>query len=136
MRKNALVWTVVVIIGGGLSWALLFMDMPNSPPSYLSFSRHRNQKYYSRFADACDELLSRVKFGTTNEIRLTGDDPLLPPILQKMHSTYVNVSTNRVWLVVDTAAGYGVVWETNEFGPPAWQLIIHSEAGPIIVFEK
>jgi hypothetical protein len=136
MRKNALVWTVVIIIGGGLLWALLFMDMPNSPPSYWSFSRHRSQKYYSRFADACDELLSRVKFGTTNEIRLAGNDPLLPPVLQKMHSTFIDVGTNRVNLVVYTAAGYGVVWETNEFSPPAWQLIVRSEAEPVIVYER
>jgi len=67
---------------------------------------------------------------------MNGDDIRLPKLLQDMHSTYLTVSTNRVWLVVDIAAGYGVVWGQDDINSNLWKLTIRSEAEPIYVLVR
>ena len=105
-------------------------------PSYLDVSRNRGIAYYSNYADACDELLSRVAIPESNSYRMRGNDSRLPHLLVEMNASYVEIATNRVWLVVDRAAGYGIVWEPDDFDPKIWRLTIFGDAPPKCLFAR
>lgn len=121
--------------------ALLFLSLGlstgckrNGPPSYISFTYYRSKTYYSNFALACDQIVTNASFQGTNEIRLSGSDTRLPSILRDMNSSYINVSTNRLWMVVDIYAPYGIIWQRDDFKTNLWELEICSEAEPRYVF--
>jgi hypothetical protein len=103
---------------------------PSGPPSYISFAMYRSKTYYSNFADACGQLMTNVVGQSTNATRLKGDDARLPPLLQDMHATYIDVASSNVWVVVDTYAGYGVIWHRDDLNSNLWKLTIRSEAEP------
>ncbi len=136
MSKTYAIALIGVIAIAVCLLGLYISGIPSGPPSFLSFSRNRSQAYYSGYADACNRLIAEVAMRRTNETRLNGDDIRLPKLLQDMHSTYLTVSTNRVWLVVDIAAGYGVVWGQDDINSNLWKLTIRSEAEPIYVLVR
>jgi hypothetical protein len=103
---------------------------PSGPPSYLSFSRHRSQTYYSNFANACNQLIANTANRSTNEIQLNGDDTKLPTLLRDLHATSIDVGSNNVTLLVDILAGYAVVWHADDSNSNLWKLTVRSEAEP------
>jgi hypothetical protein len=107
----------------------------SGPPTYLSFCGH-GQAYYSNFATGCNQLIKDVNVKGTNEVQLKGDDKRLPQILRDMQFTYVNVSSNQAWVVVDIDAPYGVLWHPRYLTSNQWELQILSEAGPKDVYYK
>src|SRR5437879_9162555 len=72
MMKRGMFWGVGGLIISASLLALFVMGVPNGPPSYWSFYRHRSQKYYAQFAKACDELIAKVAVGHNNEYLLAG----------------------------------------------------------------
>jgi hypothetical protein len=107
-----------------------------NPPSYLAFRFHRSEKYYSRFADACTELIARVGKGQTNDYRIEGNDSRLPSTIKNARPTYLNVTKDRVQVVFELAASYGVVWDREEVDPKDWRLTIFGDAPPITVYSR
>jgi hypothetical protein len=106
------------------------------PASYLAFKFHRSEKYYSRFADGCVELIDHIGKGQTNEYRMEGDDSRLPAIIKDARPTYINVNKNRVQVVFEIAAHYGVVWDKWECYPWTWHLTIFGEAPPYTLYTR
>lgn len=135
-RKRFIWITLVVSIALGVLAALFVTSVSHSPPGYVSFTRYRSQKYYSRFADGCDLLIAQVKSKSLNDGILSGNDPRLPPILRKLYASNIEVRTNHVWLTLDDESGYGVMWEEDEYRPHVWKLTVYSESAPFVVFER
>jgi hypothetical protein len=139
---------------------LAFTPGFSAKPSYLAFVFHRSQKYYSRFADACEELRAIVGtnqyklnrddpsvsvllqksdmdyMGFTNAYEMRGDDTRLPRELRKIKATAIAVTSNRVWLYVDVPGRYAIAWETDYVNPNAMVLTVYGEAAPQRVFFK
>jgi hypothetical protein len=136
MKRTRTIFRGRIALGLLYSSCILSACKPNGPPSYLSFSRHRSQTYYAGFADACDQLIAKIGVQGTNEVRVSGNDGRLPPLLLDMHSTYINVWSNQVWMVVDIDVGYGVVWHAGYLDSNRWELTVLSEAEPKEVFTR
>src|SRR5437867_5168671 len=69
----------ILLVGAAIGLlGLAVVCFPNPP--VLQFMHH-DQQYFRDFARACDSLLQRHPLGTNTYIRLSGDDPLLPPII-------------------------------------------------------
>ena len=135
-KKKFISITLVTAIALVLLAALLATTVSNSPPGYVTFTRYRSQKYYSRFADGCDLLMSQRKSKFLNASRVSGNDPRLPPILRNFHASYIDVTTNHISLFVDKEVAYTVMWEEDEYRPRLWKLTVYSESAPFVVFER
>lgn len=115
------------------------------PPSYRSFMS-RGQDYYAQVADACDQLIEKTPISPANKSAiwpgftvLRGDDESLPPILMHLRASKVVVGTNRVAIVIGGSRfGYGVVWESSDYGNVAgtWQLTTAAEGWSRVVFSR
>jgi len=108
----------------------------SNPPSYLAFTFHRSQRYYSHFADACVQLLDRFGKGQTNEYRINGDDTCLPATIKEVRASYVMVTSNSVGVVFDISAAYGVWWRQDEVYPKSWRLASFGESGPYNIYAR
>jgi len=114
---------VVAVIG------MMFLVSCSKYPSYRNFAR-RDQNYYAKVAEACDELYFRVSTSGTNQLTLRGNDPSLPPILQELRATKIwAVSTkggtnynegdsiSAVSIILGVSReGWGITWEQNDYG--------------------
>jgi hypothetical protein len=93
--------------------------------------RH-DQQYFRDLARACDSLLQRHPLGTNGYVRLSGDDPSLPPIIHNLQYGVdrVTISSNRVHMVVPAPYhGFGIVWEPqNENDTNVWTLVTACES--------
>jgi hypothetical protein len=125
-----------VVVGTCLLLLLCSPPRPINPPSYIAFSRHRKADYYSRIADACEALVSKMGAQQTNGLRLRGDDPTLPQILRDLKSKDIAVFTNRVNVFVDTEARYAVGWERDEVNPNLWRLLAYGEGEPVALLTR
>jgi hypothetical protein len=132
VRRTPLLLFALILIGA----LLLYFShvVARRPPSFLSFSQHRSEDYYSKFASACDALLKIMQPGP-KELRLLGNDSRLPQVLAAMEPTFVEISTNRVLLVME-ARGYGVAWEQDDQTPGNWRLAAFAGSGPIPLFTE
>jgi hypothetical protein len=135
MRVRYLIVTVCVLIGLGLIAALVvaLSTIPRGT-SYLAFTQGRSETYYSNLARACDQLILTLQPGST-PVRIRGDDPRLPPLLQEMRATQVEVSKSRVWLVMEVQR-YGLAWEEDDYETNTWKLAAGGEAGPIPLYSR
>ena len=118
------------------SFIILSGCKPSGPPSYLGFTRLHSRTYYSNFAGACDKLMAKMAVQGTNEIQVPGNDSRLPLLLLDMHSSYIKVGSSQVWMVVDTYAAYGVIWQKSYLSSNRWELKVMSEAEPKWVFAR
>jgi hypothetical protein len=100
-------------------------------PPVLQFMRH-DQKYFRDFARACDSLLERHPLGTNTCIRLSRDDPSLPPIIRNLQYGVerVTISSNGVHIVVPAPYhGFGITWESqNKTDTNVWTLVTACES--------
>jgi hypothetical protein len=153
MKKTLAIIVIAAICLWGLGFFFIFMPGSGGPPSYLAFTFHRSQKYYSRFADACDGLIATVGtnqyqmkrddprlpvwmrnskledlMGFTNMYEITGDDARLPDELKRIKPAVIEVTTNSVWLYVNIRADYAIKWETDYANPKAMVLAVYSES--------
>src|SRR5438094_659929 len=119
-----------------IAFAVLYATLTEGPPSYWSFSRHRSARYYAQFADACDRLIAQTVQGTTNVVRLQGDDPQLPEMIRKLTGKFVEVRADRVYVFVNAFARYGVEWKNDESSPKLWKLTVIGEAEPVTAFAR
>ena len=104
-------------------------------PSYIEFVNWSSQAFYKHYASACDKLITTVANTSTNEQRINGNDPRLPKILMDMNASYIDVTSNRIWLVIEhTEAPYGVVCERDSLDHHLWRLRVCGDAAPVFVY--
>ena len=97
----------------------------------MTFTRHRRPDYYSRVADACDELIALRGGKEMKDFHLNGNDLRLPRVLLELKSTDVAVFTNRVNVFFNTAARYAVGWEQNDSNVKVWWLTAYGDSEPV-----
>ena len=136
--------TIIIIRAiAGILLLLLVMLIYRSSPSYRSFM-NRSPDYYTRVAEACDQLLAKAPIVSTNQVNtwpgfytLRGDDSSLPAVLRELHANKVVVGTNRVAMVIGSPrTGYGVVWEPNGVNLGVWELTTAAEGLSRVVYSK
>ena len=136
MRKIYLLLCVGVVAALAVCITLGLQRHKNGPPTFWSFTRHRSGGYYGLIAKSCDQVLGALAAHLTNEIVLDGSDPRLPQPLRDLQATTITIQKNRVWIVVDTRAAYGIVWRQSETNERLWRLTVHGGSEPIIVYQK
>jgi hypothetical protein len=99
---------------------------------YLGF-KHKSPKYHAEFAKACDSVLAQHPLGTNKDIELSAADPLLPNIITDLHPVRIEVSPDKVWILVNGShiGGLAVIWEPqNTNQTKAWALSINGGDDP------
>jgi len=77
---------------------------------------NRDQGYYAKVAEACDELISHTTNSVENPRVILGDDKSLVPILRDLNATRIEVSSQGIWIQVgNTKVGFGIVWEPSDY---------------------
>jgi hypothetical protein len=74
---------------------------------------HKRQHYYASLARACDSLLSQHPLGTNSVIEIPISDPSVPAIISDLQPTMIQVSANRVWVMVGVRE-FAVSWEQQD----------------------
>lgn len=134
MKKAYAIYVVFVIFIIWLSGFLAFTPGFSGRPSFVAFTFHRTQKYYSQFADACDELIAKVGTGLTTNYMMDLKDPRLPIVLRNLNATSISVETNRVWIFFKISGRYSIGWEPDYVDSNAWVLTTYGDGNNVRVF--
>ncbi|EEF59022.1 hypothetical protein [Pedosphaera parvula] len=95
--------------------------------SKYSRFKSQNPKYHADFAAACDSILANHPLGTNKYMELSVTDTSLAEIIRNLHPERIKVSTNWVWIWVDSSHtdGLSITWEPrDESQTNIWNLII------------
>jgi hypothetical protein len=119
------------------------------PSPYLRFM-HRDIRYYSEVAHACDAIMAQHPASSTDSVALSGhmvlpytlkvsgSDPSLPEIIRALHADHILVSTNRVFIDIppERMGGFGVIWERDEMRTNHWTLQSNGDGLVKTVYEE
>jgi hypothetical protein len=89
--------------------------------------KNQNPKYHADVAAACDSMLANHPLGTNQYMELSVTDASLPEIIRNLHPEKIKLSTNWVWIWVDSSRsdGLAITWEPrDEAHTNIWNLII------------
>ena len=105
---------------------MVFVNSCSQSPSYLGFVG-RDQGFYERVADACDELRTNTPAGFADGSRITAHRLLLPEAIRDLHPDYLRVATNRIFISIGVGRGsYGIAWQPA--GVSSWELRTYAES--------
>ena len=111
-----IILALVVAVGG---FCLLVLSVLERLRPDYRFT-HKDQRYYSEFARACDLVLEQHPLGTNEVIRIPDGEQSLPKIVRDLQPRYVTVSSNRVHLIGGDGRGFGISWEQDEAQTNVW----------------
>lgn len=100
--------------------------------SNLRKFERKGASFHADFAAACDSILAQHPLGTNKTIQLSPVDPSLPKIVCDLHPLKIQISANRIWMLVDGshADGLATVWEPAvEAHTNVWHLHINNGQG-------
>jgi len=115
--------------------------------SYIRFME-KDQKYYAKFASACDLILQQHPLGTNATlvpvagsdapyvfIRIPGNDPSVPEIIRAWHPSQLTVSSNCVGILVGVR-DFDISWRLQEGDTNSWALSVSGEGAGGVVYAE
>jgi hypothetical protein len=120
-----------------ISWCVIIFAVWwfRRPMSYQDFTTH-SQSYFAQVADACDALRIQSAPGPAKR-QIKGDDPALPLIIRQMKGAFVEIDATHVDITLrDGRAGWGVVWDRNQFDKTLWELTARGADARQVVFSR
>jgi hypothetical protein len=123
---------VVACIIGFLSY------LPNLlNPQYFGL-RHKSAKYYADYTAACDSVLAAHPLGTNKSIQIPVTDPSLPKIMTDLHPIKIEVSSQRVWMLLgsDSHLGFGLTWDPQWDNTNIWVLHTTAESEDTVIYSS
>jgi hypothetical protein len=127
-------WQLLMGVAFVSIFAVVLWTRPNHPPSYLNFVR-RDSSFYAAFANACDQVIQNSS-NLKERYRIAGTNSSLPSLIRSVMPSYVEVDSNRVYLLIDIPAGYGISWLHEDQSPQLWRLVVFGDAPPLTVFVR
>jgi len=105
-------------------------------PEFFLF-RHKGQKYYAEFADACSSLLAQHPVGTNRFIELDATDVAIPKIIRELHPAKIRVAPDWIWMLHGGGIGFGITWERQAGSQSnTWVLSTTCESNTRVVYVK
>jgi hypothetical protein len=126
-------WQLLAGVAFVSIFAVVILTRPNHPPSYLDFV-DRDSAFYASFANACDQVIQNNRSNISQRLRIDGTNLTLPPLIKHVMPSYVDVDSNRVYLLIDVPASYGISWLHDGYNPQMWRLIVFGDADPLTVY--
>ncbi len=119
----------------GFVWFVSFLVNPN--PQYFGL-QHKSAKYYADFTAACDSVLAEHPLGTNEAIKIPVTDPSLPKIITGLRPIRIQVSPQRVWMILgsDSHAGFGLAWEPQMNDTNVWVLHTIAEGLDTVIYSS
>lgn len=135
MRALRIILAVVLVLACIIGFLWFLPNMLN--PQYFGL-RHKSAKYYADYTAACDSVLAAHPLGTNESIKIPVTDPALPKIMTDVHPIRIEVSSQRVWmlLVSDSRAGFGLTWNPQWDNTNIWVLHTTAESHDTVIYES
>src|SRR5438045_7124511 len=94
---------LLIDFGGGMLWLL-----PIVFESHYIRLQHKSPKYYAELAAACDSISAKYPMGTNAVTAIPVKDPSLPAAIRALHPLNLKVSSQRVWMLLDSNSRAGI----------------------------
>jgi hypothetical protein len=133
MRASRIILAVVLVLVCIIGFLWFLPNLLN--PQYFGL-RHKSAKYYADYTAACDSVLAAHPLGTNESIKIPVTDPSLPKIMTDLHPIRIEVSSQRVWMLLgsDSHAGFGLTWDPQWDNTNIWVLHTTAESLDTVIY--